>query len=205
MRISDTTAYPMIEDRTSPKAWCAKEIKMGTTIGRFCAGLALMLSASAVSAQTPEGAGEEHFARALEARVGEVLDRSVNLAAERALALLEAREAERLDEAELAVERALAALEARELERLEEAALSTAGVVERLGAAPARELPGGTLAARPAAAVRTERLADSASCSDEAEPKASIFVRTAAPPSPEAPRGGKIPPPLELVAHEPNR
>jgi len=197
MAISDTTAHPMIEDRTSPKAWCAKERKMGSIIGRFCLGLALILSARAVSAQTLEDPGREHFARALEARVGDVLDRSVKLAAERALALLEAREAERLDEAGLAAERALASLEARELERLNEAARSTGGPVEqKLGAASARELPGGTLDARAVpAAVRT----------DEAEPKASTFVGTVESPPLEAPGGGEIPPPLKLVAHEPSR
>ena len=121
---------------------------MGTIIGRLGAGLALMLTASAVSAQTLEDRSHERSARALEARVGEVLDRSASLAAERALALLEAREAERLDEADRAEERALISLEALKLERLEQAARSTGGAVEQtLGAAPARELPGDTLVA----------------------------------------------------------
>ena len=148
---------------------------MGTTIGGLCAGLALILSASAVSAQTLEDPANGRFARALEARVGDVLNRSVDLA----------------------VGRALASLEARELERLNEAALPAGGVVERnLAAAPARELPGGTLDARAVpAAVRT----------DEAVPKASTFVGTAEPQPLEALREGEIPPPLELVAHEPTR
>src|SRR5262245_49027006 len=91
---------------------------MGTTIGRFCVGLALILTARAVSAQTLEDPGHEHFAAALEAQVGDVLDRSVDLAAEHALALLEARETERLDEAArsaagLEAERALATVQER--------------------------------------------------------------------------------------------
>ena len=99
---------------------------MVSASGRFCVGLALILSASAVSAQTFEDPGNEHLARTLEARVGEVLDRSASLAAERAFALLEAREAE----------------------RLEEATHSIGGVVEQaLGATPARELPDGALVA----------------------------------------------------------
>jgi hypothetical protein len=121
---------------------------MGATIGGFGAGLALILSASAVSAQTFEDPGNEHFARVLEARVGEVLDRSANLAAERALALLEAREAERLDEAGLAAERAPASPEARALERLGEASRSTGRPLEqKLSAAPARAVSGGSLVA----------------------------------------------------------
>jgi len=49
--------------------------------------------------------GDASCARALEARVGDVVDRSTELAAERAMAVLEARVAERLDEVEQSTSR----------------------------------------------------------------------------------------------------
>jgi hypothetical protein len=49
--------------------------------------------------ETPEDRLDARFARALELRVGEVLDRRVDLATSRAVASLEDREAERLGQA----------------------------------------------------------------------------------------------------------
>src|SRR5262249_8537117 len=68
----------------------------------------------------PSERSTAQFERDLQARVGAVLDRNVNAAAERALALLEAREAE----------------------RMADAASSTArGVDQQLASAPALEPP----------------------------------------------------------------
>jgi len=163
--------FPMFEDRTSPNAWRAKERRMGTTIGRSCVGLAVVLAASAVSAQTLED-GHERFAAAFEARLADALDRSVNLAAERALALLEAREAARAGESG------------------DEAAGSPRGVVEQqLVAARVLEPPDGRLDGRavPAGVFRT----------DEPEPKPSSFVGSAEARPLDAPRKEVILPPLK--------
>src|SRR5262245_14964505 len=74
---------------------------------RFAVTLSLSVFALAASAERgagpagtdqPLNTGEPGFALAIEARVGEVLNQSADRATERAVALLEAREAERMDE-----------------------------------------------------------------------------------------------------------
>lgn len=73
------------------------------------------------AARSPAEAGDACFARALDARVGDVLDRSAERAEARAMALLEARVAGRPDEVAgavaLRVDQQLAAATARELPR----------------------------------------------------------------------------------------
>ena len=120
----------------------------------------------------PGEGGRAHVEFDLEARTGAVLDRSASVAAERALALLEAREAEHADD--------LASSAARRVEQqlVSALALKTPGELRDRLAVPAGARTG------------------------ELEPQVSKLVRAEKHPRLDTPCEEGIPPPLKLVAHE---